>query len=129
MAMAITWIQSVLDADTARGHFYLDKRGELTWANRSLARWLGANADDLEGRGWIGFIHADDRDAAATEWARMLKDERIGTFTARFSTGIPSTGAGAWQRLTFTARPQFGSSGHLIGFTGRVRHADSGDDE
>jgi PAS domain S-box-containing protein len=77
----------------------LDATGEVTYSNPTWQRYLGKTVDELQGGGWAGNIHPDDRD-------RLIE-----TFGTGLATGQPFTfeyrcrrhdGAYRWFTTTLT---------------------------
>lgn len=46
--------------------------GALYWFNEQVYAYTGAAQGELDGSGWIGFVHPDDREAVERAWRRAL---------------------------------------------------------
>jgi PAS domain S-box-containing protein len=53
-----------------------DAAGNNVWSSDSWQRILGRKTDEAKGRGWLDFVHPDDRARVAQSWQESLKAGR-----------------------------------------------------
>lgn len=54
----------------------MDERGRVTYLAAALMRWTERTSDELKGDGWMSFIHPDEREDVAEEFARCIRHRR-----------------------------------------------------
>ncbi len=74
-----------------RGIFHTDAGGNQTLANVSYYHILGRSPEEVQGTGWISYVHPQDRAKVQKEWDSAFREAREFKFRYRFLTpaGVP----------------------------------------
>lgn len=64
------------DAEDEVVRLDLDGEGKVTWLAAALMRWTERTSDELKGSGWMSWIHPDEREDVAEEFARCIRHRR-----------------------------------------------------
>lgn len=59
--------------DESFGYFECDLEGNNTYVNKTYAKKLKVNCEDLENKNWVNYIHDDDYEE---KWTSAFKDQR-----------------------------------------------------
>lgn len=105
------------DANDRAGEFESNGEGSITAVNLTYARWLGVGKAELQGFGWVNFIHPDDIGRYRAEWARCTREHRA--FRQRHRL-IDMDGAIIEVDTLITPIPDAPPASHWIGVTRRV---------
>ncbi len=103
----------VSTADTIpAGIFESTRDGHPVYASRWLLTFLGATREQIEGEGWLHFIHPEDRQRSLEEIASAVEEQRSNQLQHRL---LRNDGEYRW--ITWTANPRF-VNGEFIGHIG-----------
>jgi PAS domain S-box-containing protein len=58
------------------GIFLTDDDGNCLFVNEGWCTMAGIRAEEAQGQGWLGAIHADDRQRVSNEWHTATQDGR-----------------------------------------------------
>ena len=64
------------DIHSSLGLFDTDRNGTVIWVNRTLARIVGRQVDELLGWNWVNTVHPEDRDIFVHEYKSALEEKR-----------------------------------------------------
>lgn len=70
--------------DESFGYFECDLEGNNTYVNKTYAKKLKVNCEDLENKNWVNYIHDDDYEE---KWTSAFKDQRSFESDVTFKDG------------------------------------------
>jgi PAS domain S-box-containing protein len=97
------------------GIFLTDDDGNCLFVNEGWCKLAGIRAEEAQGQGWLGAIHADDRQRVSHEWHTATQDGR--QFASEYRFHSPE-GKITW--LYGTAVALRNDAGAVTGFLGTV---------
>ena len=101
-------------ADAAPAGIFFSQQGRPIYANPWLAAFFGATIEELEGDGWLRFVHPDDLERVTEDSIDATKGQRSSYTEHRV---LSSEGGYRW--VAATTNPRF-ANGELIGRIGVV---------
>lgn len=82
--------------------------GGIEFISEQWTRLYGGDTAQLIGEGWIGSVHADDRDEVVRHWSAALEAEE--PYQNNFRLRMPS---GEYRWVLITAKPEVGPAGKV----------------
>lgn len=104
-----------LSACSPIGIFTTDTEGYCTYSNPRFQAICGLTLAESLGRGWVSFIHPEDRDRIFAEWCQSTHEGREYFSEFRFQSQD-----GTWRWVQLRSAPMFCTVGQLIGHVGTV---------
>ncbi|WP_047545528.1 CheR family methyltransferase [Psychroserpens sp. Hel_I_66] len=96
-----------------------DKKGQCVFINKNWFNYTGSTLQDNLGRGWLKYLHEDDKKTA--EEAYMKAHEKLITFTSEFRA-LAKDGTYSWHLNK--GIPMFDEEGEFNGFIGSFTNID-----
>lgn len=108
----------LLTMDSPFSVFETDATGDFLHVNRTYCRWAKCSSTDLEGKGWLNFLSAAERQRIFQEWQTAVAHERefSADFTLAPAEGTPFT-------VHCNAFPMFDGKENLSGWIGVISKA------
>ena len=100
------------------GVYHTDATGHCLYTNPAWQRIYGLGLQASLGSGWLGALHADDRESVRDHWQRCLQQNR--SFEMRYRVRRPGAMGGDLRQLWSRARPLQAPDGSITGYVGVV---------
>lgn len=82
--------------------------GRIEFISEQWTRLYGGDTAEFIGEGWIGSVHADDRDEVVRRWSTAL--EAAESYQSKFRLRMPS---GDYRWVLITGKPEIGRAGKV----------------